>query len=84
MAKKKKHKAKPGATGYIEKISAQIFNKYQKEITSLIKRYVKNTKKMMPILKKRFKKKLKEELKTSFRLAPSNKIKKGHKSRRRK
>jgi hypothetical protein len=76
MAKKKKHKTKPAATGYIEKISSQIFNKYQKEITNMIKRYVKNTKKMLPILKKRFKKKLKEELKNSFRLTPGVKVKK--------
>jgi hypothetical protein len=73
---KKKRKTKPAATGYIEKISAQIFNKYQKEITSLIKRYVKNTKKMLPILKKQFKNKLKKELKTSFRLTPESKTKK--------
>jgi hypothetical protein len=76
MAKKKKHKAKPAATGYVEKISSQIFNKYHKEITAMVKRYIKNTKKMMPILKKQFKNKLKKELKTSFRMTPSSKIKK--------
>jgi hypothetical protein len=76
MAKKKKLKTKPAAKGYIEKIIAQIFNKYHKEITSLIKKHIKNTKKMMPILKKRFKNKLKKELKTSFRMTPSSKTKK--------
>jgi hypothetical protein len=73
---KKKRKTKPAATGYVEKISAQIFNKYHKEITSLVKKHIKSTKKMMPILKKRFKNKLKKELKTSFRMTPSGKTKK--------
>jgi hypothetical protein len=82
MAKNKK--PKPAATGYLEKITSQIFNKYQKEITALIKKHIKNTKKMMPILKKQFKNKLKKELKTSFRLTPSSKAKKKHKSKRRK
>jgi hypothetical protein len=81
MAKKKRHKTT--ATGYIEKISSQIFNKYQKEITGMVKRYVKNTKKSLPGLKKQFKNKLKKELETSFKLTPSSKIKKVKKAAKR-
>ena len=81
MAKKGKHKRKAVAAGYIEKISSQIFNKYHKEITKMIKGYIKSSKKMVPGLKKRLKKKIKEELKTSFRLIPSGGIKKRKKAK---
>jgi hypothetical protein len=76
MAKKRKHKTKTNAAGYVEKISSQIFNKYHKEITKMIKGYIKSSKKMLPGLKKRLKNKIKEELKTSFRLIPSKKVRK--------
>jgi hypothetical protein len=79
MAKKGKHKRKAGTAGYIDKISSQIFNKYHKEITGMVKGYIKESKKMLPGLKKRLKNKIKEELKTSFRLTPSGGIKKSKK-----
>ena len=81
MAKKRKRKTKTDAAGYIEKISSQIFNKYHKEITDMVKGYIKSSKKMLPGLKKRLKNKIKEELKTSFRLIPSGGIKKGKKAK---
>lgn len=83
MAKKRRVK-KPAAANYIEKISAQIFNKYQKEITKMIKAYIKSSKKKLPGLKRRVKKKIKEELELSFRLIPAEQFKKRKKAKAKK
>ena len=37
MARKKKHKTRAIVAGYVEKVSAQIFDRYQKEITDMIR-----------------------------------------------
>jgi len=39
MARKKKHKTRAIVAGYVEKVSAQIFDRYQKEITDMIRGY---------------------------------------------
>ncbi|GAF95815.1 unnamed protein product [marine sediment metagenome] len=39
MARKKKYKTRAIVAGYVEKVSAQIFDRYQKEITDMIRGY---------------------------------------------
>jgi vacuolar-type H+-ATPase subunit E/Vma4 len=73
MAKKKKGL---NVVGYIEKASSQLFDRYQKEATDMIKGYIKSSRKMLPVLKKRVQSKIREELKKSFRVMPSSNIKK--------
>jgi hypothetical protein len=79
MAKKRKQK-KTIAAGYIEKISSQISDIIKKDFEKSFKiapSEIKKIKKMLPGLKKRLQKKIKEELKKSFRITPVKKTKKG-------
>jgi hypothetical protein len=39
MAGKRKNKTRAIVGGYVEKVSAQIFDRYQKEITDMIREY---------------------------------------------
>ena len=79
MAKRKRQK-KTSAAGYIEKISSQIFDIVRKDLEKSFKiapSEIKKIKKALPGLKKRLQKKIKEELKRSFRVTPVKKTKKG-------
>jgi DNA anti-recombination protein RmuC len=80
MAKQKRHKAKTGAAGYVEKISSQIFDRIKEELEKSFRvtpsDKIKKIKKMLPGLRKQVKKKIKEEFEKSFRVMPSDKIKK--------
>ncbi len=83
MAKRKKRKT--GAAGYVEKISAQIFDRIREELEKSFKvtpsDATKKIKKVLPALKKRVKNQIREELEKSFRLTSLGEVKRGKKAK---